>query len=182
MQNKEAKPAVDAARSVDTGVMAATVLNGTLVDVLALQCLNVQSAREQDFFLQSKLWCFPTSILARKNIQRCPVGLCMNLSFEKLRNSCDPHSTKKHNMKICRNWQTSKTWRWRTLVNVFTFSRLLWNIDVSAIYNLKPASYRLMESGVTSTSVASWQVDAVAMPAARAEMVTVTSKIMNLIV
>ena len=55
MQNKEEKPAVDAARSVDTGVMAATVLNGTLVDVLALQCLNVQSAREQDFFLQSKL-------------------------------------------------------------------------------------------------------------------------------
>ena len=56
MQNKEAKPAVDAARSVDTGVMAATVLNGTLVDVLALQCVNVQSAGGQEFFLlQSKV-------------------------------------------------------------------------------------------------------------------------------
>ena len=51
MQNEEEKPAVDTARSVDTGVMAATVLNGTLVDVLAFKCLTVQSGQEKFFML-----------------------------------------------------------------------------------------------------------------------------------
>lgn len=36
-------PAVDSSRSVDTGVMAATVLNCTLVNVLAFKCVAVQS-------------------------------------------------------------------------------------------------------------------------------------------
>lgn len=36
-------PAVDATRSVDTGVMAAAILDGTLVDVLAFKRVPVQS-------------------------------------------------------------------------------------------------------------------------------------------
>ena len=64
MGNEEVKPAVDASRSVDTGVMAAPVLNGALVDVLALQGLFVQSGRGQDFFAHADI-SQPPALLAR---------------------------------------------------------------------------------------------------------------------
>ena len=59
------KPAGDAARSVDTGVVAATVLHDALVDVLAFKRVFVQSG-EVEFFLKFKIEIFfqPPSLLA----------------------------------------------------------------------------------------------------------------------
>ena len=71
--------------NVKTGekvMMAATVLNCTLVDVLAFKRVAVQSKGKifKCLFFQ----CFPTSTLARKNIQRCRGDLCKNLIFKNL--------------------------------------------------------------------------------------------------
>ena len=63
---------MDATRSVDTGVMAAAILDDTLVDVLAFKCVPVQSG-ERKFFLDLK---FIFSNLHREDSKEAIIGTC----------------------------------------------------------------------------------------------------------
>ena len=107
-------PAVDSSRSVDTGVMAATCVRwwewwgSSLLMVRKVRMLRLvrkvwwqlpfstahssmsSHSNVSPFNLKAKCFkclffqCFPTSTLARKNIQRCRGDLCKNLIFKNL--------------------------------------------------------------------------------------------------